>query len=148
MNNKELAKKLSELVQLDIDAVEAYGQALKNIDVASVYNSIASFRDDHIHHIKNLSEIIITLGEQPPEHNKDFKGFLIEGFTAIRSVTGTVGALNAMEMNEELTNRTYKSALEELEMPEEVKEVVQKNYQDEQRHLQYIKNILASGQLG
>ncbi len=137
--NKEIAKKLINLAQLDIDAVEAYEQALKNIDVSNIHRKISEFRDDHIQHIEDLSEIITALGETPPKRTKDIKGFLIAGFTAIRSATGTMGALKAMRGNEELTNRKYHEALE-WELPTKIKHVVEKNYEDEKRHLRYIEN--------
>jgi hypothetical protein len=48
---------------------------------------------DHQQHIENLSRILRLNGEEAPEQTKDFKGFLIGGFTSLRSVTGDEGAL-------------------------------------------------------
>lgn len=143
MELKEIAKKLNCLIQLDIDAVEAYAQALKNIDIKEVYDSIKQFSLDHERHIIELSQALRDLGEQPIERLLDIKGFFIEGFTAIRSATGTPGALKAMKMNEHLTNKTYNEALS-YDFPTDVKQLVQKNYADEQRHLLYIEKTLAS----
>jgi rubrerythrin len=149
MANEKIVKKLTDLTQLDIDAAHAYDQALKHIDNKEHYNNIARFRDDHIDHINDLSAMIRQYGGTPPEVTKDFKGYLIEGMTAIRSLTGITGALKAMETNEVLTNKTYNAALsdEEANWPNDVLQLLRKNYADEIRHLEYIRqaiNILES----
>lgn len=46
----------------------------------------------------------------PPDLTADFKGFFIKGFTALRSMIGAKGALQAMETNERLTTSTYEKA--------------------------------------
>lgn len=143
MNEKNLIDRLSSLMQLDIDAVHAYGQAIDNIKDPAIKNELSMFRDDHERHISDLSLAITNLGGKPPEHSRDFKGFLIEGFTALRSVTGTEGALKAMKGNEELTNKTYREALN-LQLPPDARDIVERNYHDEQRHLAYINRVLAS----
>ena len=66
-----------------------------------------------------------------------FKGYVIEGMTALRSMLGTVQALKAMKSNEELTNRRYMEALH-LDLPEDIRAVVEQNRDDERRHLDYI----------
>lgn len=142
MESKQLIDKLCNLAQLDIDAVHAYDEALQHIDNQNIYESIKEFRDDHIRHINDLSEVITSFGGTPPERTKDFKGYLIQGFTSLRSITGTIGALKAMETNEVLTNKTYANALESNEMPKEVRTLVEKNYEDEKRHLNYIRTTL------
>jgi uncharacterized protein (TIGR02284 family) len=140
---KDLIKKLCDLAQLDIDAVYAYNQALERITDNDIYKSIANFRDDHIRHIKDLSEEIIKHNGEPPKQTKDFKGYLIEGFTSLRSITGTQGALKAMETNEVLTNKTYKKALDDDSLSIEIRKLIERNYSDEKRHLEYIRSVLA-----
>ena len=74
----------------------------------------------------------------PDSSGRDLKGVLIEGLTALRSVTGTLGALKAMRTNETVTNRAYEKALEQT-LPLVVREVVRQNLQDERRHLAGIR---------
>jgi hypothetical protein len=57
---------------------------------------MVSIRDDHKRHIELLASEIPTLGGTPPDYSPDFKGYLISGFTSLRSITGTEGALKAM----------------------------------------------------
>jgi len=143
MNRDGIVDILTDLTQLDIDAVFAYEQALERIDEEAIYKEIASFRDDHLRHVDDLSELIRKYGGTPPERSRDFKGFFIEGFTAMRSITGTRGALSAMQDNEKTTNTTYKTALaEHPDLPEDALTLLQKNYADEKRHLSFITNAL------
>lgn len=141
MTNQEMAEKLSSLVQLDIDAAHAYGQAIESVDTPEVRDHFMRYLDDHNRHIHELSVIIRELGVTPPEYLRDFKGFLIEGFTALRSGTGTDGALKAMKTNEELTNKTYKEACG-LPLPPIIRALLERNYNDEQHHLHYITETL------
>ena len=134
-------EEINSLIQLDIDAVEAYDQAIKNTDHGEIRANLQRFQKDHESHIETLSKELKKLGEKPPERTKDIKGFLIEGFTAIRSLTGTEGALKAMLMNEKLTTKTYHDALD-CDTPAPVKDIIRKNYEDEKRHLKYIQEAL------
>jgi uncharacterized protein (TIGR02284 family) len=141
MTNTEMIERLTSLIQLDIDAVHAYEQALKQIDDSTMHAQITAFRDDHQRHIADLSAKVSAIGGEPPEYSPDFKGYLIEGFTALRSITGSEGALNAMESNEKLTNKKYEEALE-WDLTPEFGALIRKNFEDERRHLIYIQNAL------
>jgi uncharacterized protein (TIGR02284 family) len=133
---------LNDLIQLDIDAVHAYGQAIDNIDDASVRARLQEFQNDHERHVTELTQSVREHGGTPVEHKRDFKGFLIEGMTAIRSATGTKGALKAMKTNELLTNRSYDKALAE-DLAPRVRDLVMRNRDDERRHLQFIESVLS-----
>lgn len=138
MAQAEMIKNLNSLIQLDIDAVHAYEQAIKNVDDPVIRERLADFRADHQTHITDLSALVHRMAGTPPAYSPDFKGFLLQGFTAIRSATGTAGALKAMEMNEKLTNRTYSDAIG-WNWTSEAKVMVEKNFSDEKRHLEYIQ---------
>jgi len=139
---KDVLDILSSLIRLDIDAASAYSQAIDNIEPTEIHRQMVRFRGDHDRHVAELSELVRALGGEPPERKKDFKGFLIEGMTAIRSMAGTVGALKAMRTNERLTHRLYERALADQSLTENARALVRKNRDDEQRHLDYIEAIL------
>jgi len=141
MEKNEAVKRLNDLIKLDIDASHAYDQAIKEIDVTAVKDRITSFRDDHLRHVQDLSRLVRDMGGQPAEHTRDFKGYLIEGFTALRSKTGTAGALKAMKTNEQLTNKKYGDA-RSAGFDQTAMSVIEKNYDDEKRHLQYIEEAI------
>ncbi|HWN66478.1 MAG TPA: DUF2383 domain-containing protein [Haliangium sp.] len=143
MMNENVISLLNDLIQLDIDAVHAYAQAIDNVEESVVRSRLLEFQSDHERHIRELSEVVLEQGGKPIERKRDFKGFLIEGMTAIRSSTGTKGALKAMKTNEVLTNRQYDKALDE-DLPPRVRDLVLRNRDDERRHLQYIDSCINS----
>jgi rubrerythrin len=77
-----------------------------------------------------------------PATRRDIRGFLIEAFTAIAS-HGDRSAIFAMRANEEITNRSYASTLEK-HLPIEVRNLVERNYEDETKHLAWIKTMIES----
>jgi uncharacterized protein (TIGR02284 family) len=141
MESNEMIKKLSSLVQLDIDAIHAYDQALEKIDFPVIHKQLTRFKSDHQRHVESLSDAIRRFGGEPPTFSPDFKGFLIQGFTALRSISGTEGALKAMKTNEMLTNSTYDDALS-WDFPSDVREIIVRNREDERQHLQYIERAI------
>ncbi|OHB55743.1 MAG: hypothetical protein A2Y12_11465 [Planctomycetes bacterium GWF2_42_9] len=133
---------LKSLVQLDIDAVGAYSQAIEHIENTHISENLNKFMRDHQQHIDNLSNILRVNGEEAPEISKDFKGFILEGFTSLRSITGDEGTLKAMRTNEQLTNKKYKEAVEDLSLDTDVIATIESNYRDEQEHLSYIEGAI------
>jgi uncharacterized protein (TIGR02284 family) len=137
MNDKEIANTLHSLVQLDIDAVHAYKEAIEKIDDVTIREQLTTYQQDHERHISDLSAEIRALGETPPEFSLDFKGYFIQGFTSLRSVTGTDGALKAMQTNEKMTNKEYREASTKV-FPVRIQDIISKAYEDEKRHLDFI----------
>ena len=135
-------KQLNELCQLDADAIELYARALEHIDDAPVREDLARFKADHERHVDELTRIVRELRGTPVARTRDLKGVVREVFTALRSVTGTRGALKAMRMNEKLTNRGYDAALDS-DLPPNVYAVVVQHFADERRHLAAISDHLA-----
>ncbi|HAR42860.1 MAG TPA: ferritin [Bdellovibrionales bacterium] len=142
MDNEKIIKELHALRQLDIDAVNAYDEAIKKISNLEVSEQLASFKLDHERHISDLGIALQKLGDTSwADRKADLKGLLIEGFTKLRSSTGTEGALKAMRMNEQLTNRNYKDA-HALDFPADIRSLIAANYEDEKRHLKYIEGAI------
>lgn len=135
----DVVRELNNLIQLDVDAIKAYDQAIEACEHASVKMKLTEFRADHQRHVTDLSAHVRALGAQP-EVKQDLKGYLIEGFTAITSI-GTHSALVAMQGNEMLTNSRYQAALK-MDLSPEIRVTLEKNFSDEQRHLAWIKEAL------
>lgn len=141
MEKKSVVNLLNDLMQLDIDAWHAYGEAIEKLDTAlDIRDTLERFRGDHHRHVTEISARLRDLGEEPPGFSPDFKGYIIQGFTSLRSITGTKGALAAMETNEKLTNRKYADALENEGIPSDIHALIEANYKDEQEHLRYIRD--------
>jgi rubrerythrin len=143
MEKKDVIEMLGSLAQLDVDAYHAYGQAIESIDIGTVRAELSRYQQDHLRHYQELSRTISALGGSPPEFSKDFKGYFISGFTSLRSVTGTKGALEAMQSNEKTTNKNYGEASAHADLPPEIHEMLVSFYQDEQRHLRFIERALS-----
>jgi len=129
---------MNELIQLDYDAIQAYEQAIERCEDSAARADLISFQADHQRHITDLSQAVRLMGGQPEGCGRDLKGILLEGLTALRSVSGTLGALRAMKLNEKLTNRSYERALE-ARLPGSARDVVFRNREDERRHLAAIE---------
>jgi len=141
MSEKNLIDVISDLIQVDIDAQHSYGQAIEHIDDDIIRKRLKEFMGHHQAHIEDLSEQVKTLGGKPPKLSRDVKGVVIEGFTVLRSSTGTVGALKALKTTEEITNRHYAKALP-LEVSSSLKEIFRKHLSEERIHLDYITSNL------
>jgi rubrerythrin len=138
---QEFLSELESLAQLDVDAVHAYTAAIQRITLPAVQQQLRLFREDHERHIADLAPLIERFGGKVPTRSPDFKGFFITGFTAIRSMMSNEQALKAMRSNEETTNDAYAKALE-CDFPADIREVVERNREDERRHLAYVNGCL------
>jgi rubrerythrin len=136
----QIVDALNDLIQLDYDASKTYEQALEYVheDDREVRADLESFRLDHLRHIEELSRLVAAEGGTPLEPVRDVKGALLEGLTRLRSVTGTLGALKAMRLNEKLTNRSYDHA-SELALSPRARDLISANLEDERRHLAAIE---------
>jgi uncharacterized protein (TIGR02284 family) len=141
MKKDDITKELRQLIQLDIDAVHAYNAAIKKIEEEAIRSQLTSFRDEHQQHITSLSAALREIGGTPPEFSPDFKGYIISGFTSLRSLTGTKGALKAMFSNEKLTNEKYSEAIG-WDVQPFIKTIITQNLEDERRHLSYIEGTI------
>ena len=132
---------LTNLMHVDIDATRAYSQAIASIHVVAIRRRLEAFRADHERHIDDIEAEIRGLGMEPPARRPDLRGFLLAGYTAIRSSMGTEAALRAMRSNETLTNRRYDEAYA-AELPENIRQLIERNRLDERRHIRFIEDAL------
>jgi uncharacterized protein (TIGR02284 family) len=141
MDERTLLKNLNSLIQLDVDAAHCYDEAIQRIEDRGIATTLEAFRGDHQRHADDLSSLVSDLGGTPPKQSPDLKGLLLEGMTALRSATGTEGTLKAMEMNEKIAHREYERA-QDWDVPANIKGVLELNWDDEKRHLEYIRSQL------
>ncbi|MEJ2032119.1 MAG: DUF2383 domain-containing protein [Deltaproteobacteria bacterium] len=141
LEKQQIIRSLNELAQLDIDAWHAYAQAIDQINESEIRERLRIFQEDHYNHILNLSDRVSEFGSEPPEFSMDFIGYVIEGFAAIHSMSGTRGALKAMHSNEQIVNEKYAEVLKK-ELPTDILSLIEMNYSDEKRHLAYLEEQL------
>jgi uncharacterized protein (TIGR02284 family) len=141
MNQKELMDGLSNLLQTASDAVYSYQQAIPKVEDDIMRERLTSFRKSHEENIQELKNAIERLGGRPPEISKGFKGLIFESVSALRSLTGSKGALKALQTVEERTNRHYGDAVS-WEIPEDPRDLLRKQFSDVKIHLDYINSNL------
>jgi uncharacterized protein (TIGR02284 family) len=131
--DEEVVRKLKELIELDADAMLLYDKALEHVEDPVVTEAFEAYRADHGRHVGELTQLVLDLGGTPPPADRDFKGTLLEAVTALRSATGTRGALKALRTNEKIMNKHYEEAAD-MELPAPVAIAIAARLADERRH--------------
>ena len=128
---------LTALAQMDLEAAEAYRIAADSFADRDVTEQLNSFREDHLKHVDNLERLITAMGGDELDREGTEESVLAS-LAAAASEMGPGPSLRAMIGNERLTNSTYESILT-LEWEKEIKQVLQRNLQDEKRHLRWLE---------
>lgn len=136
LNKDTIVKKLSDIVELDYDAVAAYKEAIDRLDNPTFKKTLGEFLQDHQRHISDLSEVIRQEGGTPPDSG-DFKKMLTKGKVQLADLAGDEAILKAMKLNEDQTNSKYESMSEE-DFPNHIHTLIAKGLEDERRHRAWI----------
>lgn len=139
--SQKLIDLMNDLVTLEYDAIEAYQQAIDRIGNAEAKANFRQFQADHTRHISALSRLIASYGGKPKESG-DVKGAIIKGLTALRAMAGDEQAIKAIRSNEKHTTDTHQEALVARDLPEDVRLVIQRNADDEARHLSWLDRAI------
>jgi len=142
-NQKDLAKLLNSLIELDFDAISAYRAAIEKLDSAEDKGALRGFMADHERHTVDLRAFVMRFGEKPAE-GADVKVVLTKGKVVIASLLGDRAILEAMKTNEDETNRAYERATARTDLPDDLRAILNKNLADERRHREYILQRLGS----
>jgi ElaB/YqjD/DUF883 family membrane-anchored ribosome-binding protein len=142
----EIVEGLNDLLQLDHDALGAYDIAIEKLEDRDHADQIAGFRRDHERHVRDLNELITELGGTPanePHATGPFK----QAMQSLGALGGDKGTLIAWRTNELQVRMKYDSYASKANMwPDRVKRVVDANALDEERHYQWVADVL--GRLG
>jgi uncharacterized protein (TIGR02284 family) len=127
---------INNLVALDLACAAAYETAAGVCKDEKIQGKLTEFKNDHDRHVRELSEVVKQAGKEAPS-DLDAKGVIIKGFTMLSAQEDRTAVL-AMRGNEELSNNAYASALK-AELPIEIRDMVQANFDDERRHMSWIR---------
>jgi uncharacterized protein (TIGR02284 family) len=133
---------LSDLIQLDYDAAEAYQVAIDRVENADFKASLLIFKQDHLRHIDDLSGALAKMGHEPPAGG-DVKRMLTKGKVILGALAGDKAILQAMKTNEDDTNAAYERATGHHEAPPQIHAVFERNLQDERRHRDWMVEKIA-----
>jgi uncharacterized protein (TIGR02284 family) len=142
---KDLAKLLNALIELDLDAIEAYRVAVEKLENATDKAQLGSFMADHERHVIELRPLVESLGEKAADR-ADVKAVLTKGKVAIGGLFGDRAVLLAMKTNEDDTNTAYERAVNRDDLPAHIRDVLVRNLGDERRHRAYIEGRLSAGE--
>ena len=137
----DVMEALRNLIELDYDAVEAYEAAISRLDDSILRQGLASFLDDHLRHIRELSPVVHQMGGEVPTQG-DMRRWLTKGKVVIGNILGDRGVLMAMKSNEDDTNEAYEHASARGDLSSDLGQLLVKNLADERRHRQWIMNRL------
>lgn len=142
----ELIGQLEDLIQLDHDAVQAYGLALSALRSETLRATIEQFRADHERHITELTQLIHSRGATPIAlmhlPSGAFKLALQGvGSVAARLGSGDVAVLLAFKANERQVRDKYRRIAREPH-PSDVTSVLARAADDEARHYAWVLEML------
>jgi uncharacterized protein (TIGR02284 family) len=124
---------LTDLVQLDHDAVLAYDAAIERLGTAGHRSALAGFRRDHLRHIEELGAALSAMGKTPPKES-DMKALLTQGKVVLAGLVGDKAILRAMKTNEDDTNIAYERAVQHRDASPELRHTLEAGLADERRH--------------
>ncbi len=133
---------LKSLVELEYDAVEAYDAALNRLDNKEYKMSVASFMEDHMRHIKEVSELLKKHNEASPSGPSLAKQWITKGKVVLGNLVGDTAILMALRSNEIDTNTAYERLKIHEHIWSDAKEIVTRGLLDEHRHKKWLESVL------
>jgi rubrerythrin len=137
----QLVAELNDLLQLDHDAVQAYGLAIHGIQSPEHRETLTRFRGDHERHVQNLTELIEAHGGIPIQLSHIPTGPLKLAVQAAGNTGGDREVLLAFKSNERQVRDKYRRLADRPHAPD-VAEVLNRNAADEERHYAWVTQVL------
>ena len=139
---ENLVDTLKHLIALDYDAISAYQASVDRLESSRYRRALREFMTDHWRHIQELTPIVSEFGENAPTH-ADAKVLLTKGKVLIGQIAGDRGILSAMRSNEDDTNEAYENACARVDVPVNIRELLQRALMDERRHKAWLERVLS-----
>jgi uncharacterized protein (TIGR02284 family) len=132
---------LTDLIQLDYDAADAYQAAIDRLDDPAFRSTLAAFKRDHLRHIEELGVVLSRMGRTPPKQG-DMQSLLARGKVVIGGLAGDKAILQAMRTNEADTNTAYERAVQFRDLAPDCRDALERGLEDERRHCEWILETL------
>ena len=143
ISNTLLTTQLNDLLKLDIDAVQAYTLAIRQMDSKVRQQSLRRYRQDHQRHITDLKRLIRSIGGTPIAMSHLPTGVFKLAMQALGSAGGDAVVLRAFKTNERQVRDKYRRAASRKGLPAEVRRVLSRAAADEERHYRWAEKSLA-----
>jgi len=129
LNTAPVVKTLQKLMQYEIDHSYLLSQCIDNLKNQNSKNNIVKMKEECDVNIKDLSSFINKYNGEIPAYEKDFKGFFMEGYAAMRGILTDHGALKALHTNQKIILNAFESAINS-NLPEDIlgkiKEIIER----------------------
>jgi rubrerythrin len=140
---KDLNDLLESLIELDLDAIEAYDAAIDRLSDAASKAKLTEFKADHVRHTQELGKVLAGSGRNIPTR-ADAKGLLAKGKVVLAGLVGDKAVLKAMKTNEDDTNTAYERAVAHEGTPASVSALFRTALDDERRHRAWIEAAISA----
>lgn len=132
---------LNDLLQLDHDAIGAYGIAINATSDDSRRETLREFRADHERHIEEITRLIQDRGGKPMQEPHLPTSFLKLALQKAGALSGEKALLLAFKANERQSRDKYRRAAEAAD-DLEVADVLARASDDEIRHYDWVVRTL------
>lgn len=139
-DSKQIISDLSDLIELDYDAIAAYQSAIERLDNVEYKTQLTEFLGDHERHVEELGKLVSSEGGTPPTGG-DAMQILTKGKVVIAGLVGDETILKAMNANEKATNTKYEEAVN-TGYAEHIQAVLRQGLSDERRHKDWLEATL------
>jgi len=141
MTDSQLVAQLNDLLQLDHDAVQAYGLAIEGLRNQAHRDTLTRFRGDHERHIRNLTELIEAHGGTPIQLSHIPTGPMKLAVQAVGNLGGDREVLLAFKSNERQVRDKYRRFADQSH-DVDVAEILNRNAADEEKHYTWVSQAL------
>jgi rubrerythrin len=139
----DFVEMLCNLVQLDLDAMEAYDAAMARVEKAEYQEQLEAFKGDHVRHSEEVSKIVADLRSKAPTGPGTTQN-ITTGGAVLADMVGDKRILEALKSNEDDTNKAYERAVEMSRDQPSGQPVLRAGLEDERRHRAWIEKQLAA----
>ena len=119
----ELTEAIIDLILLEYDAVEAYKAAVERLENKTFRSKLQEFQSDHVQHIDELSKFLTQKNIVPPKR-PDAKQWLTKGKAILAGLINDRLVLQAMNSNEDDTNKAYDRMIHRDDLDKEIKSIL------------------------
>jgi hypothetical protein len=137
-----LTTTLNDLLQLDVDAVQAYALVIRQLESKVRKDTVRRYQSDHRRHITELKRLIRAHGGAPIEVSHVPTGPLKLAMQAMGSVGSDRAVVMAFKTNERQGRDKYRRAAAMRGLPSDVARVLRRAARDEERHYRWAEKQL------
>jgi hypothetical protein len=137
-----LTASLNDLLQLDVDAVQAYALVIAQLESSARKQAVRRYQADHKRHITALKTLIRAHGGVPLAMSHIPTGPFKLAMQATGSLGGDRAVLLLFKSNERQVRDKYRRAASSKRLPSDVARTLKRAAADEERHYRWVEKSL------